>query len=332
MAAESLTIPLTGGNVNGGNYATDRDDSQIVTLTDGGNLEGKSIQIAGFGKGNPTHPGEGPGGDDRFIIDLNQFTHSFELTFKSTDARDVIQISGWDTRTINGAIYTYTYTDANGISRTLTVDSTATNSNLGPQMKVVCFTRGTDISVAGGTRRIEDLAVGDEVLCGDGELRTIRWIGSQSLNAADLAARPHLAPIMLRRDAMGRNMPERDLYLSPQHRILVQDWRAEMLFGEEEVLVAADHLRNDRTILRCADCEEVEYFHILLDTHQTVYANGLETETLYPGEMTKTAVGGGARSEICELFPDLAADLSSFGPMYRTGLKRFQTAVLLAEE
>ena len=42
MAAESLTIPLTGGNVNGGNYATDRDDSQIVTLTDGGNLEGKS--------------------------------------------------------------------------------------------------------------------------------------------------------------------------------------------------------------------------------------------------------------------------------------------------
>ena len=129
----------------------------------------------------------------------------------------------------------------------------------------VCFTRGTLIKTDQGERPIEELAAGDMVLTMDHGYQPIRWIGSSKR-----AATGDLAPILIRKGALGN---DRDLRVSPQHRMLLQGWQAELLFGELEVLATAKSLLNDHSILR-DEGGEVEYFHMLFDTHEIIYAEG----------------------------------------------------------
>ncbi len=128
-----------------------------------------------------------------------------------------------------------------------------------------CFTRGTLIKTDQGERPIEELAAGDMVLTMDHGYQPIRWIGSSKR-----AATGDLAPILIRKGALGN---DRDLRVSPQHRMLLQGWQAELLFGELEVLATAKSLLNDHSILR-DEGGEVEYFHMLFDTHEIIYAEG----------------------------------------------------------
>ena len=83
----------------------------------------------------------------------------------------------------------------------------------------VCFTRGTLIKTDQGERPIEELAAGDMVLTMDHGYQPIRWIGSSKR-----AATGDLAPILIRKGALGN---DRDLRVSPQHRMLLQGWQAE---------------------------------------------------------------------------------------------------------
>lgn len=170
---------------------------------------------------------------------------------------------------------------------------------------VPCFARGTMISAQRGAVAIEDLREGDMVLTGDNGLQPIRWIGSRKLSAAELEAKPNLRPIRIREGALGRNTPSRDLLVSPQHRVLVRSKIAQRMFGTLEILVAAKHLRESDGIDAAEDLAEVEYFHMLFDRHEVVFANAAETESLYTGPETLKSVGIAAREEIFALFPEL---------------------------
>ncbi len=114
---------------------------------------------------------------------------------------------------------------------------------------IACFTRDTLIETEHGHCRIQDLVVGDRVRTLDHGLQPVRWIGSQSVPGT--AA---FAPIRIKKGALGNT---RDLLVSPQHRMLISGWRAEMLFGQEQVLAPAKALVNDITIMRC----EVDMAH-----------------------------------------------------------------------
>ncbi len=98
-------------------------------------------------------------------------------------------------------------------------------------------------------------------------------------------------PIRIKANALGKGLPKRDLLVSPQHRILVSDWRAELMFGVSEVLVAAKHLVNDRDIRVATDLDEFEYYHILFESHQTVFSEGLPSESFHPGGLDEIADG-----------------------------------------
>ena len=138
---------------------------------------------------------------------------------------------------------------------------------------VVCFTRGTLIRTESGDVPIEDLQVGDLVVTLDHGLQPIRWIGSSKVKGAG-----HLAPIEITSDLFGNARP---LSVSPQHCILVRDWRASLYFGASEVLVPAKFLVNGGSI-KIAECGEVECFHLLFDTHEIVFAEGAHCESFYP--------------------------------------------------
>lgn len=172
-------------------------------------------------------------------------------------------------------------------------------------VQVTCFARGTRIDTPQGPRAIEELAVGDPVRTRDHGAQPIRWLGTTRITAARLAAMPQLRPIRIRAGALGANLPDRDLLVSPQHRILVRSKIAQSMFSTTEVLVAAKQLVLLDGIDVAHDLEEVEYFHLLFERHEIVTSNGAETESLFTGPEAIRAVGEAAQREIFALFPQL---------------------------
>lgn len=171
---------------------------------------------------------------------------------------------------------------------------------------VPCFTTGTLIETSSGPRAIETLRPGDLVVTRDHGLRSIAWIGHRHLDGHRLDLCPNLRPILLRAGALGPGLPERDLTVSPQHRILVTSRIARRMFDQDEILVAAKHLANHPGIeVLCPD-RGVTYWHMLFENHELVLSNGAWTESLFTGPQAMQAVGDAARREILSLFPKLA--------------------------
>lgn len=169
---------------------------------------------------------------------------------------------------------------------------------------VVCFVRGTKLTTDLCQMAVEDLAVGDLIDTVDNGLQTIRWIGSRQLDAIDLAQAPNLLPIKISAGCLGFGTPHRDLFVSPQHRMLITSIIAKNLFNNAEVLVAAKDLL-DLDGVEIVQTSEVEYFHILFDDHQLVVANGAVTESLYTGTQAMKSLPAKSVAEITALFPEL---------------------------
>ena len=106
----------------------------------------------------------------------------------------------------------------------------------------VCFRNGTLILTERGNVPVEDLRIGDMVITRDHGAQPLRWIGSRHVDAALLQAFARMRPIRIRAGALGTGLPERDLYVSQQHRVLVASAIAQRMFGAAEILVAAKHL------------------------------------------------------------------------------------------
>ena len=332
MAIETLSISLTSSGAKGKSLiAGDKDDNQIVTVLDGGNLghgDGE-VKFEFWGRGSPTEPGAGPGGDDRFILDLSGFDDDFTITVKSMDAGDVFQINNFQTWTIAGSVHTFTYTGSDGNSHTLIIEALSANGDNDDIVQVVCFGHGTGILTNNGEVPVETLKAGDLVKCGDGAVRPIRWIGGRKVDADMMALHPSLRPVELAQGSLGKDLPTQVLRLSQQHRVVLRDWRAELLFGCFEVMVTAKSLVNDTDIRKVSDENGIEYFHILLDDHQSVFANGVECESLMPADLAKRAMTVAARSEIYLLFPELVTDLSSYGPVCHMALISYEATALM---
>ncbi|MFS4438627.1 Hint domain-containing protein [Paracoccaceae bacterium GXU_MW_L88] len=171
--------------------------------------------------------------------------------------------------------------------------------------EIVCFARGTWIELEKGHVPVENLAKGDRVRTRDHGYQPIRWIGGQRLSAAQIKAFPNFQPIRISAGALDDKIPETDLIVSPQHRLLVRSKIAARMFDSEEVLVAAKQLLELDGIARAEDLEEVEYFHILCDRHEIIFANGAETESLYTGPQALKSLSPSARAEIFAIFPEL---------------------------
>jgi Hint domain len=152
-----------------------------------------------------------------------------------------------------------------------------------PAVGVICFTPGTRIATPQGARLIDELHEGDLIQTRDNGAQRVIWRGQRHINGARLYAMPHLRPVRLRAGALGVGRPDADLVVSPQHRMLVRGASAQALFNAGEVLVRAQDLLNDGSVVRDHAAREVTYMHLLLEGHNIVWANGLETESFHPG-------------------------------------------------
>jgi hypothetical protein len=136
-----------------------------------------------------------------------------------------------------------------------------------------CFLRGTNIRTAEGDRKLEDLSPGDLLPTVFGEICPIQWIGHYSLKKSDptKAWVKKVLPIRIARSALGLDVPCADLYVTREHALLI-----------DGVLVTAGSLINGTTITVYdpRELDELEFFHIKLERHNAIYAEGAPCETL----------------------------------------------------
>jgi hypothetical protein len=134
----------------------------------------------------------------------------------------------------------------------------------------VCFTTGTLIRTAQGDVLIEDLSVGDLVVTASGQERPIRWIGHRTMDCRQRGLQTDIRPIRISAGAFEENRPARDLIVSPGHSIAIN------VLGE--VLIPASALVNGTTITQ-QNVDSVTYWHIELDSHDILIAEGQPAES-----------------------------------------------------
>ncbi len=195
---------------------------------------------------------------------------------------------------------------------------------------LICLCRGTMVDTPEGPRRVENLRVGDLVSTADGEPMPLQWIGSRKISSYELAIRPELRPIRISKNALEHGVPTRDLFVSPNHNVLVRDWRAQLLFSENEVLVPAKALVNNANIVQDMTVSNTEYFHLLCESHQIIWTDGAPTESFFPGPYSLRMLSPEARFELLDLFPALLEE-DGYGAAARLCLTPTEGQVLRPE-
>jgi len=133
-----------------------------------------------------------------------------------------------------------------------------------------CFLRGTLIQTPDGEIPVEELKIGALVDTLRGP-HPIKWIGRQRFEKASPSWHWSVAPIRVAKFALSDEYPRRDLFLSPHHSLFI-----------DGLLIPVEWLVNGKTITLAEmdDCEAIDYFHIELETHEVVFAEGTPAETL----------------------------------------------------
>ncbi|WP_405111847.1 Hint domain-containing protein [Phaeobacter sp. BS52] len=161
-----------------------------------------------------------------------------------------------------------------------------------------CFTPGTTIATPYGACAVEDLSVGDRVMTRDNGLQPIRWIGQRQLDRTALQGAAHLQPVLVAEGALGNGMPQRDLLLSPNHRVLITNDKTAFYFEGREILVAAKHLTGLSGV-DAVETSSIDYIHFVCAGHEVVCADGAWIECFQlsrsiPARIGPGPAGGGA--------------------------------------
>ena len=192
-------------------------------------------------------------------IDLAGLTFSSAMT-SATEQDGTLQVTngassigftlgGDDSPTFN------TFDDGRG-GTLVTADSTA------------CYATGTLILTEAGEVPVEALAAGDTIVTASGAPRPIRWIGRRSYGGRFLAGRRSMLPIRIQAGALAHGIPARDLFVSPKHAMFL-----------DGILVPAEALVNGSSITQATAIDKVTYWHIELDSHDIILAEGAPSES-----------------------------------------------------
>ena len=276
---------ITGGTGNDTLTGGDGDDVFVYNSGDGDDV------ITDFNTGNTGGIEDDDQANNDFI-DLSAFyTHLGELRADLADNGILDQSVGdfTDNTALGGSL---TFTGVPGSD--LTFDNT----------NVACFTRGTLIESVDGPVPVEALRKGMRLKTLDNGNRLVRAVLRREVDA-----QCDLAPIHISAGALGN---ARDLLVSPAHRMLISDWRGQMLFGADEVLVSAANLVRGDLIYRVPQ-PRITYYHILMDSHEIIFAEGAATESFHLTREAAEAVEYGyseedaVAAEIARVFPELLA-------------------------
>lgn len=230
-------------------------------------------------------------------------THGFEILSDTaiTSGPTSKGVSMTPTPQPGGGYYSYRYYDAAGIGHYISQSSSVVNyyniahlhgsPNPNPPTYPLiftnneslynappCYAEGTRVLTVRGEVAVEDLEVGDEAVTASGGTRPVIWIGSRRVRC-DIHPNPaEVNPVRIRKGAFGEGLPVRDLVVSPGHAVFV-----------DGVLIPAHALVNGATVVQEA-MDRVRYFHVELDAHDVLLAEGLPCES-YLDDGNRTTFG-----------------------------------------
>jgi len=247
---------------------------------------------------------------------------------------DVLDLTGAAEAANTGGSLSVTYDSGDperGVVTFFNADGEETGTTEFHEIETVipCFTPGTLIATPKGERRVEDLKAGDRVITRDNGIQEIRWQGSRDMTSDELAGASHLQPVLICKGALGNGLPERDMMVSPNHRVLIANDKTALYFEDREVLVAAKHLTGLPGV-DVVETSSVTYIHFMFDQHEVVLSDGAWTESFQPGDLTLRGLDNAQRNELLELFPELKTEKGQAAyPAARRSLKKHEARLLV---
>lgn len=163
------------------------------------------------------------------------------------------------------------------------------------------YAGATLIDTPDGPRAAATLEPGDVVTTLANGSRPLRWVGRRRVSAVEMLAHPGLRPVEFAPGVMGN---DRALLVSPRKRLLIDDWRAAVYFGEDRVLVSASALVDDQAARVVLPPEGVEYVVLLCDRHEIMLASGALSESFHPGETGLAGLPGRDREALAGIVPE----------------------------
>jgi hypothetical protein len=170
-----------------------------------------------------------------------------------------------------------------------------------------CFAAGTRIDTPRGEVPVEALCAGDEVTLASGGTAPIVWIGRRRVDCRSYPEPHQVWPVRIGRGAFAPGVPRRDLLLSPDHAVFVDD-----------VLIPIKHLLNRDTIRQVAR-DAVTYFHLELPAHDVVLADGLAVESYLDTGDRSSFENAGRVVSLFPAFSSLAWEAYGYAPLVVTG-------------
>ncbi|MEP3348045.1 MAG: Hint domain-containing protein [Litoreibacter sp.] len=291
-SAEVITLDDTGGDV-----AVFEDDSAAShVITDGGNLvaNGQTVEAESFiflqaldANGVATGP----------VITITVFSQGGAFS-------DVWGLSS-DTELVSGT--SYVKTGGNNLGSSTYGDF------------VTCFAKGTLIDTPNGPKLIENLKPGDLVTTRNDGAQPIRWAGKRRV-----LGRGKFAPIRIATGALSNS---ETLWVSPEHRMMVEGPMVELICDTSSALVAAKLLVGMPGITQ-ENVAEITYHHLLFNKHQIILGAGCWSESFFLAINALSGLDHDAQRELQEIFPELAAAQADFGHTAEIVLKKHEAALL----
>lgn len=277
VAASDGLVNLLGNGA--GNFAVIGGVLKIAGNYNGsGTIEtnGGTIWVAGQ-LGSSAYNLGADGGDQAYFDALQPTTTN---SFTGVLPGDLLGIKGV---TINSATYvgttltldtsggSFAFTNMNLASNEIPAAVTGTTTFEGNSygfIELACFAEGTRIDTLHGPMAVEALRPGMLVLTAGGEARPIRWIGFRQVEPSCHPEPAIVWPICILADAFAPGMPRRAVRLSPDHAVLVNG-----------SLVPVRLLVNGASIVQDDACRSLTYYHVELDSHDILLAEGLPAES-----------------------------------------------------
>jgi len=168
---------------------------------------------------------------------------------------------------------------------------------------IPCYCPGTLIKTARGDKRVEKLKIGDKVMTASGVTRPIKWIGRRSYGGRFIQGSKDILPVCIKAGALDENIPKRDLWISPHHAMYFKN------NDLDGVLIEAKDLVNGVSIVQAESVEKVEYFHVELDSHNVIIAEGALSETFIDDDSRLMFHNA---HEFSALYPEAAVEAAQY--------------------
>jgi Ca2+-binding RTX toxin-like protein len=244
-------------DVLGGNFGDSIVGSSADNVLDGAG--GNDTLFGGAGSDTLI----GGDGTDVAVFSGNYAAYSVSVTASQITVQS--QTEGTDVLT---SIEILRFADGDRTAQSLG-NSTASSptSSSGGTTTPICFLKGTQIDTPFGSITVEALAR-SQALVSQNQSAQIKWIGYQR-RTPEFAQFQDYLPVKISAGALDDHVPLRDLYLSPDHAVLVDGH-----------LIHAKALVNGKTIVQMTEwAGDIEYYHIETEAHEIIYAEGVPCET-----------------------------------------------------